>query len=53
MIDKKVVSNNTDEWNVKNLASGTYYRRIKEGTETTLLKFIKQRGTNASGEFNS
>jgi hypothetical protein len=40
--DKKVVSNNTNTWNVKNLAAGTYYMRIEQETKITILKFIKQ-----------
>jgi hypothetical protein len=33
MVDKKVVSNDTNAWNVKNLAAGTYYMKIEEETK--------------------
>jgi len=42
VVDKRIVSNSTHEWNVKNLAAGTYYMKIEEDTKITILKFIKQ-----------
>lgn len=42
MIDKKIISASSYDWNTKYLATGTYYLRIEENKKVTTLKFIKQ-----------
>jgi hypothetical protein len=42
MVDKKTIAGSSYAWNVKDLASGSYYVRIEEDKAVTIMKFIKQ-----------
>jgi hypothetical protein len=42
MVDKKIVTSSSYAWNVKDLSAGSYYVRIEEGKDVSVLKFVKQ-----------
>jgi hypothetical protein len=42
MVNKKTVSASSYAWNVKDLATGSYYVRIEEDKGVTIMMFIKQ-----------
>jgi hypothetical protein len=42
VVDKKIVSNSSYVWNVKNLAAGSYYVRIEEDKTVSVVMFVKQ-----------